>query len=607
MGLLTDLVSYWKLEDDTDNTDVVDSHGSNTGTANKDTEDLSTKGKIGKGFGLDGSADKVDVGSPADLNFGQDDFSVSAWVKAPPGQGRAGIVEKRAGAGVGWRLHFATDGKVAAHTWDGASNPIATSGDVLQDNKWHHCVGVYQIVDSKWRVQLYVDGELEDTTNGTSQNSLASTAPVQFGVDDSTHFLEGVIDEFGVWARPLESGEITTLYNEGRGLTHPFVVGTKPATDTTKTSARLHGELVGMEGEAEITCYFQYREKDAEAWIKTADQTLSDPADFQQDISGLTAETVYEFRAVGQWGEEGSEEYAYGGILFFPAFSWVVFTESPPDNEWAIPEGVTEVEVLVVAGGGGGGSRAVSGGGGGAGGVLYEATHDVSEKETVTVIVGAGGAGGGSGAAERGTSGGNSQFDTTEATGGGGGGGNADGLRDGLNGGSGGGGAGGNAGDDGSGGDGTSSQGNDGGDGLGHGTISVRAGGGGGGASLPGTNAAASNGGNGGAGADYTTEFTDFYGEEGFFAGGGGGGNSTSKGSGGVGGGADAGEDAIDGTGGGGGGATTTSHTPGGNGGSGIVIVKYDPDVPPPPPPVTAFNRRALVSASFQWYLGKFK
>lgn len=59
---------------------------------------------------------------------------------------------------------------------------------------------------------------------------------------------------------------------------------------------------------------------------------------------------------------------------------------------WTVPNGVNELDILVVGGGGGGGSD--GGGGGGGGGVRYDSAVAVSDGTEVSLTVGAGGAGG---------------------------------------------------------------------------------------------------------------------------------------------------------------------------------------------------------------------
>ena len=255
---------------------------------------------------------------------------------------------------------------------------------------------------------------------------------------------------------------------------------------------------------------------------------------------------------------------------------------------WTCPQGVSQVEALVVAGGGGGGAD--RGGGGGAGGLIYNPSYSVVAGKTYKIAVGAGGAGG-LGAASgylQGSNGNNSQFDNIIAIGGGGGGtGNgttgASALHTGKSGGSGGGAV---PASNGAyyGGYGIPQQGNPGGSS----TVasSQYPGTGGGGAGGPGVGFGSSSPGLSGAAGGPGLYFT-ITGSSVAYAGGGGGGpqgSSYTPAPGGVGGGGTGQDSPTAGTpntGGGGGGSGNTSGNVGGgtlsgaNGGSGIVILRY--------------------------------
>ena len=252
-------------------------------------------------------------------------------------------------------------------------------------------------------------------------------------------------------------------------------------------------------------------------------------------------------------------------------------------TSWTAPQGIDQVEYLIVAGGGGG--AGVIGGGGGAGGLLY-GTTSISGNTNYDIVIGSGGLGGFSwnSSSQLGESGENSSAFGFTAIGGGGGGayGGNDSRINGLSGGSGGG-----AGQGGIGGSGTTGQGNDGG--L---PASSNNGGGGGGAGAVGADAVNGvTGGDGGVGLYYGDIFGDQYGENGYFAAGGGGGTRSgfgTGGSGGLGGGGSGGTtdtvktstDGVANTGGGGGGGGHNGHTAGtvrsaGNGGTGVVLLKY--------------------------------
>ncbi len=271
-----------------------------------------------------------------------------------------------------------------------------------------------------------------------------------------------------------------------------------------------------------------------------------------------------------------------------------VFTSN---GTFTVPDGIKEVDVLIVAGGGGGGGSAgpaASGAGGGAGGVVYAQNIQVTET-SYAIEVGAGGGSGGSSSDTQGSDGGNSSAFGLTAIGGGGGGSRASGNADGKDGGSGGG-----VGSHQNGGFGIGLQpgsasagfGSNGGDsGFSGNTSDDNASGGGGGAGGAGSSGLDNvRSGNGGIGRYFGHRFGNDVGDEGWFAGGGGGGNpggSRITGLGGKGGGADGGSNnafnAIANTGGGGGGAGANGAPS--DGGSGIVIVRWGHATPGDPIP----------------------
>lgn len=272
------------------------------------------------------------------------------------------------------------------------------------------------------------------------------------------------------------------------------------------------------------------------------------------------------------------------------------------DGVFSVPEGVTEVDVLVVGGGGAGGTGSaghVGGGGGGAGGLIWEEGYTVSSGANISVIVGEGGASisCADNCSDVGTKGENSQFGSLIAYGGGGGA-SFDTADEpinhpDMNGGSGGGASGGGGSDRSNAwGTGTADQGNDGGQVTGTNQRSGGAGGGGAGQAGNNTLPTSNNyepesgvGTDGGEGLYYGDKFGNNYGDSGWFAGGGGGGNNegggaNTPGQGGNGGGGaggvedGAGQDAEPNTGGGGGGSGINERVSGA-GGSGIVLVRY--------------------------------
>jgi hypothetical protein len=244
----------------------------------------------------------------------------------------------------------------------------------------------------------------------------------------------------------------------------------------------------------------------------------------------------------------------------------IVAFETVGSHTWQVPNGVDEVDVLVVGGGGGGaggwaGDEASPGGGGGE---VIISTGVKVQSGSYDISVGSGGSGGSSG--QDGEDGQSSSAFSISANGGFGAVSNGDPQQAA-----------------------SSGSGNLGGYYADEGQYNDEAGGGGGDGGA-GQDASTLNPGDGGVGTDVSSIFSTQYGENGFFGGGGGGGGGGNDGTidlgkGGKGGGGNGGdgyggisaEDGEPNTGGGGGGGQGTDDPDpsGGDGGSGIVLIKY--------------------------------
>lgn len=112
---------------------------------------------------------------------------------------------------------------------DGANSGASQVGVAWQPSlaTWYH---VAVTKSATTTVKFYVDGA-QFGTDQTLSNSGAifdSTTAFQMGrfeQSSNTTYLDGIMDEWGVWSRALTDAEIDELYNNGAGLSYPFTGG----------------------------------------------------------------------------------------------------------------------------------------------------------------------------------------------------------------------------------------------------------------------------------------------------------------------------------------------------------------------------------------------
>ena len=134
------------------------------------------------------------------------DYTVSFWFKAPEAAGTIGILQSAADFSL-------KDGRVIANQGGWYSHQPA--GASLADGRWHHVAFTW--IRDKRQQQLYVDGGLVATSTGPQGGGHSGGAVLGWanagGGGDA--FIDGVIDEFRIYSRPLTAEEIGTLFQAG--------------------------------------------------------------------------------------------------------------------------------------------------------------------------------------------------------------------------------------------------------------------------------------------------------------------------------------------------------------------------------------------------------
>ena len=155
--------------------------------------------------------------APAALgNFGTAAFSIGAWVKLAPGQGR-NLFSKRPGCSYCnfWEVYVGHTVSVSVCQDTGGTNYFSISGSKpIDDNAWHYLT----FVRSGVALSLYVDGALDVSQNGPLAYNFNSTAPFLVadsvcagsGGNGSARF-NGLLDEMRVYGRALSGSEIAGL------------------------------------------------------------------------------------------------------------------------------------------------------------------------------------------------------------------------------------------------------------------------------------------------------------------------------------------------------------------------------------------------------------
>lgn len=158
--------------------------------------------------------------------------------------------------------------------------------------------------------------------SGTS-DTLVETPAVTISSPDTFQFLLQNLDKDVVYEyRAAADSSAGDAFGDFVEVTpsEALAVTTNAVTDLESTTATLNGTLDARGAAIDVDVNFEYREAGtSNAFTTTATQTLSQPDDFSQGISGLTDGTTYEYRALGDNGSATADgelvEFTAGATL----------------------------------------------------------------------------------------------------------------------------------------------------------------------------------------------------------------------------------------------------------------------------------------------------
>lgn len=222
MSLLDNLISYWKLDEESGVR--YDIHGANH-LADNNTVTF-TAGKIGNAASFDDlNGEYLSVNDNASLSI-TSDFSIAFSLKtAGANKYDTGVVDKCDGVtGYGVRLggHAGAEDSQLLFRVD-SMKLLGTT--VFQDDVWHFVVVRFD--DAANIAEILVD-TVRDAINLSATAALADNSyPLRLGNRaNQIHAecdLDGELDEVGLWSKWITDEEVATLHNYGDRLPYPFI------------------------------------------------------------------------------------------------------------------------------------------------------------------------------------------------------------------------------------------------------------------------------------------------------------------------------------------------------------------------------------------------
>lgn len=229
------LIAYWKLDENTGS--IVSDEMNNWDLSFVNTPLWSSSGKINSSvdFGTTTTSHLERTG----INSGnKNTYTLAAWIYLVDGTADAKYIMGMNSGGnainagaAEVKITIVNDNKLAAlyHTSDGWTGPMQRISSVtIELGTWYHVAAII----NNGNIELYINGVIDNAnpvTNTLNSNLnfangrvTVGNARLYNGSYITTRWFRGKIDEAAIWNRPLTSGEINTLYNNGNGIQHPF-------------------------------------------------------------------------------------------------------------------------------------------------------------------------------------------------------------------------------------------------------------------------------------------------------------------------------------------------------------------------------------------------
>lgn len=245
MALTDNLIGFWPLDEASGN--AIDAHSSGlTLTETSGTIDAAAAagpdGSNARDF-EDADTEYFARTSEALLETGDIDFTVQAWVKAESlssfpipvrkGSTTDGTVE--------WALFVDTSsGNVVQFGVNGVTYVGINSGSAISVGSWACIHAWHDSVNNQ--IGISINAGTAATAAHSAGVTISSAYPFAVGASiGQALYWDGLLQRVGFWKRVLTSGERTSLYNSGSGMSYAAMSGVAGGViDTSALMRRRH-------------------------------------------------------------------------------------------------------------------------------------------------------------------------------------------------------------------------------------------------------------------------------------------------------------------------------------------------------------------------------
>jgi len=211
-ALLVDLIARWKMnESGGDRVDIhagltLEESSSSIGSATGVVDDCAD-------FSASGKYLKLDATSYPELDFLDEDFTISCWVRRTASQSDEGVYGKGY-TEVRYSLTFSgTSTRLKFEVWGTTGTSVEWSSDHEIDT-WYHVVCWHDSVNNEIGI-VVDDGTPVTAAHSTGIDFDAAWFKVGREQDFSANSMTGYVDELMVWGRVLDASDITELFDFG--------------------------------------------------------------------------------------------------------------------------------------------------------------------------------------------------------------------------------------------------------------------------------------------------------------------------------------------------------------------------------------------------------